>query len=395
METKSTNRAAVFSTLFFSLFATVTGVGIVVPLLPIYARNLGAKGIYIALIFGGFSLSRSFFLPIFGRLSDRKGRKHFILFGLFSYFLISLAFMLTHSVNALIGLRIIQGVASAMIMPVAQAYVGDISPEGKEGFFMGIFNMSVFFGLSIGPLLGGVIKDHWGLQAAFGTMGGLALAAFLSSLAFLPSPAKERSAVSGYHPVRWRTLLQDRIIISISLFRFVYTTCIGIIWGFLPIYADSSFKLSGSSIGILLMTGISISGLIHVPMGIVADNRNKRYLVIFGGGVVVIAMIIMGAATGFTDLFASNVIFGIGGGIAIPSLTAMAVIRGNKQKAMGSVMALVTTAHSLGMMAGSLLAGAIMDLFCLKYAFFAGGVIMAAGMLLFFTGTRSSSLTDS
>ncbi|MBW2575913.1 MAG: MFS transporter, partial [Deltaproteobacteria bacterium] len=68
----------IFGTLFFSIFGTVTGVGIVVPLLPVYAHNLGASGIYIGLIFGSFSLSRTFLLPYFGRYSDKKGRKPFI-----------------------------------------------------------------------------------------------------------------------------------------------------------------------------------------------------------------------------------------------------------------------------------------------------------------------------
>ena len=68
----------IFGTLFFSIFTAVTGVGIVVPLLPVYAHDLGASGLYIGLIFGVFSLSRTVFLPYFGRLSDKKGRKPFI-----------------------------------------------------------------------------------------------------------------------------------------------------------------------------------------------------------------------------------------------------------------------------------------------------------------------------
>ncbi|HSQ84686.1 MAG TPA: MFS transporter, partial [Desulfobacterales bacterium] len=59
----------IFGILFFSMFGTVTGVGIVVPLLPVYAENLGASGVYIGLIFGAFSISRTFLLPYFGRKS--------------------------------------------------------------------------------------------------------------------------------------------------------------------------------------------------------------------------------------------------------------------------------------------------------------------------------------
>ncbi len=88
-----------FATLVFSVFATVTGVGIVVPLLPIYAHGLGASGFYIALIFGAFSLSRTFFLPFFGRLSDRKGRRPIIISGLLGYALISVAFVYSTDVT--------------------------------------------------------------------------------------------------------------------------------------------------------------------------------------------------------------------------------------------------------------------------------------------------------
>ncbi len=129
----------VFITLFFAMFSTVTGVGIVVPLLPIYANDLGATGIYVGLIFGSFSLSRTFLLPLFGRLSDLNGRKPFIIAGIFSYTLISIAFVFSDNVETLIILRFLQGAGSAMIMPVVQAYVGEITPEGSEGYSMGLF----------------------------------------------------------------------------------------------------------------------------------------------------------------------------------------------------------------------------------------------------------------
>ncbi len=87
-----------------------------------------SNGIAIGMIFGSFSLARTFFLPYFGRLSDRKGRKPFIITGLFSYALISMAFAFSDTVEMLILIRLFQGFASAMIMPVVQAYVGDITP---------------------------------------------------------------------------------------------------------------------------------------------------------------------------------------------------------------------------------------------------------------------------
>ena len=373
----------IFATLFLAIFSCVTGVGIVVPLLPVYANHLGASGLYVGLIFGAFSFSRSVFLPYFGRMSDKKGRKPFIVIGLFCYVLVSLAFMAFEDVQALIILRFIQGIASAMIMPVTQAYVGDITPAGDEGFSMGLFNMSLFMGLSLGPLLGGFISESFHIHSAFACMGGLALVGGILGLVLLPPTRMERVVIQGKTPLEWKYLVTDRDIPILSVFRFAYTTCIGIIWGFLPVYADARFSLPPSRIGILLMLGVFTSGLIHVPMGAIADRFNKAALVITGGLLVVFAVMSFQWATGFRDLFIANVMFGVGGGICMPALMALAVIAGNRTQAMGSVMALLTTAHSLGMLSGSLLAGLIMDLSHLRVAFAWGAAIMGTGVLLF------------
>jgi len=373
----------IFGTLFFSIFATVTGVGIVVPLLPIYARDLGASGLYIGLIFGSFALSRTFFLPYFGRLSDKKGRKPFIVIGLFTYALISLAFILSHSVESLIVLRFIQGITSALILPVTQAYVGDITPKGREGFTMGVFNMSIFLGLSIGPLVGGWVNDRFNLQATFVCMAFLALIGFLSSLLLLPPTRSEQSLSRKNGLISWAQLLQDKELIGLFLFRFTYLACIGIILGFLPVYADSAFSLSSSSIGILVMLGIFVSGLMQIPMGFLADRVNRNLMIITGGLITGIAIFLFEWAGGFWDLFFDNVLFGLGGGISMPALMALALIKGNNTKAMGSVMAIMTMAHSMGMFVGSILAGLVMDIFQLRQAFFLGSLIMGFGVCFF------------
>ena len=86
-----------------------------VPLLPVYAHDLGAGGFYVGMIFGAFSLARTLFLAYFGRLSDLKGRKPLIVPGLFAYTAISLGFIFVKDVNSLIALRFFQGIASAML----------------------------------------------------------------------------------------------------------------------------------------------------------------------------------------------------------------------------------------------------------------------------------------
>jgi len=383
----------IFGVLFFSIFAAVTGVGIVVPLLPVYASDLGASGLYIGLIFGAFSLSRTFFLPYFGRLSDRKGRKPFIVVGLLSYAVISVAFILSDSVESLIVIRFVQGITSAMIMPVVQAYVGDITPPGKEGWVMGLFNMSLFIGLSAGPLAGGVIKDRFSLQGAFICMGALSIVGFALSLVLLPPRAEERVVKKGRVPVGWSAILADRIIAGLFLFRLAYTACIGIIWGFLPVFADTEFSVSASSIGILVMLGVFVSGAVHVPMGWLADRLNRKSMVTIGGLITTAAVYAFTHAGGFSDLFWASVAFGLGGGIAMPALMAAAVLRGSRIEAMGSVMALLTVGHSLGMLIGSLSAGVMMDWFQLRQPFVLGAAVMGVGTLLFWACTGRADLS--
>ncbi len=380
----------IFGALFFSIFTAVTGVGIVVPLLPVYAHDIGASGLYIGFIFGAFSLSRTFFLPYFGKASDRKGRKPYIIIGLLGYALVSVAFMLFESITGLIVIRFLQGVASAMIMPVTQAYIGDITPKGKEGFFMGLFNMSIFISLSAGPLIGGMVNDRFSLQTAFACMGILSFAGFLLSLILLPPRTEELVVRSPQSSISWTLLIKDKALIGLFIVRFVYVTCIGIIWCFLPVYANTKFGLSSSKIGILVMLGVCTSGILQIPMGALADRMNKKVLIISGSLITTIGILMFNQATGFWGLFAVNIIYGIGGGIAMPALTALVVIKGQETKSMGAVMALLTMAHSIGMLVGSIMAGLTMEYFQLGYSFPLGSLVMFIGIIFFIICTNQN-----
>ncbi len=374
----------IFGTLFFAIFGTVIGVGIVVPLLPIYAHNLGASGLYIALIFGAFSLSRTFLLPYFGKLSDKKGRKPIIIAGLLAYALVSMAFILANNVEALIAIRFLQGIASAMIMPATQAYVGDITPAGREGTTMGLFNLSMFSGLSIGPLIGGVINDRFSLDTSFACMAFLAFAGFLLCYFLLPPTRSEKVVGRGKAPTDWKWLLYDRDVAGMFIFRMAYAACIGVIWSFLPILADSEFSLSSSSIGVLVTLGVFFSGLMHLPMGFLADRLNRKMMVVTGGLIISFAILSFAWADSFWDLVLGNMLFGVGGGVAMPALMALAVLKGGSTDAMGSVMGLMSMSHSLGMLTGSLFAGLMMDMFQLRHTFPFGAVLMMLSVGLFF-----------
>jgi MFS family permease len=161
---------------------------------------------------------------------------------------------------------------------------------------------------------------------------------------------------------------------------------VGIIWGFIPLYADQKFSASSSIIGILIMLGVFISGLIHVPMGYLADKINKKLMIVAGGLIVSYAILSFEWAGQITDLIRATVFFGLGGGVSMPALMAMAVLKGSRINAMGSIMALMTVAHSMGMLIGALLGGMMMDFFQLQWAFAVGAVVMVICTALFLVG---------
>lgn len=369
----------VFFALFFSVFTTITGVGLVVPLLPVWADQMGASGFAVGLIFGAFSISRTIGLPYFGKASDRRGRKPYIVAGLLGYALISLLFLLAKDVWTLIFVRFLHGFASAMVLPVAQAYVGEITPFGAESRTMGMFNVAMYASLSIGPLLGGVVNEHFGLHTAFILMGVLTFLAFLLAVAFLPPTSTEPRKARLAQQVAYRKMLRDAGVLSLCVFRFAYTVAVGTIWGFMPVYAATRFGMGSTDIGICITTGVAVAGILQTPFGRMADKGDKRIFVLAGGLVMAASVFMFNQVEGFWGLFAVNAAYGVGGGISIPALMGLGVEEGKRLSAMGAVMAIITFSHSLGMMVGSLLAGAVKDFWSLSAAFPMAAVAMLLG----------------
>lgn len=375
----------IFITLFLAVFVTTTGAGLVAPLLPVYAHDLGAGAFQIGLVFAAFSLTRSIFVPYFGKLSDRKGKKPFLATGLLIYFLLSLLYCASHSVVTLILLRLGQGFASAMILPVAQAYVGIITPARREGRIMGLFNISIYGGLTLGPLMGGVVKDWFNIQVSFLSMGALTLSGFLLCLFFLP-PEKNRLPGGGDREegtVSYLHLMRRPGVFSLFAFRSCFTTCIGITWTFLPFLASTRMGLSASAIGLLVGMNVFVSGLFQAPMGYLADRVSKKALVVSGGVLGIGSMLYLGTAESFGELIIANSLFGLAGGVSFPAIMALGVIEGRRTRSMGSIMGLLAMGHSVGMLAGPVLAGILIDLFTLGSVFIAGALTIFGGMILF------------
>ncbi len=370
----------VFPILGLSIFSAMLGVGIIAPLLPLYAENMGATGIWLGIIFASFSISRAIFMPIIGKLSDRNGRKLFICTGLIIYSVISMGYIWADTVSQLALIRLIQGAAAGMVIPIAQAYVGDISPEGEEGKWMGYFNAAFFTGFGFGPLMGGALTDYFGMDIAFSAMGGLNLIAFLIAIIFLPEMKQRRIADNPRSS--FKEMSASNVIKGLFSFRLADDLGRGALATFLPTFAALYIGLSPTLIGILLAVNILLMSLLQPYGGKIADRFNRRALVITGSLLRLTFMAMVPLMHNFWQLLALCALQGLSGAISMPAASALAVEEGRKF-GMGSTIAIFTMAMSIGMAIGPLLGGVMNDFINIDSVFYSAAIIGLIGTALF------------
>lgn len=368
MNKERKTRRKIFSVLFISIFSCMLGVGIIVPILPIYAENLGATGLWLGAIFAGFSLTRSIVMPLIGRISDVMGRKRFISLGLFIYTVSSLGYIKAGSALELFIVRVIQGFSSAMIIPIAMAFIADIAPPQEEGTYMGFFTVALFLGFGSGPILGGITQDFISMEANFLIMGGLCLLALVFVLIYLPraSSVQKKEKAS---PIPFRTILKSRSIRGICFYRFSNAFCRGSIMTFLPLYAHNALQLSGSQIGTVIASGILLTAFLQLPFGKLADRVSRKMLVIAGSLLYFSIVPFIPHTLTFIQLLFLNILLGFLGALSLPAASALIVTEG-KLYGMGSTMAIFNVAMSVGLATGPLTSGIILDIWGLSGIFY-------------------------
>lgn len=366
--------------LFIAVFASTMGVGFIGPLLPLYARDLGATGLSLGMIFAGFSMARFALTPFIGRLSDRFGRRVFLAVGLAVYSCFSLAYISAATAGQLVLIRALHGASAGMVIPVAQAYVGEISPEGREGSYMGAFMVSLFAAFGIGPLLGGPLADHFGMRTPFIAMGALSAVAFVLVLFLLPE--------LGLHKERWKNrvpvgaMLSHTLIVALIVFRSSIAFGRGVVIPFLPFVAESR-GASLSVIGLLLATNILLSAFMQIPFGKLADRVSKP--VLMGMGMLGSAAVIFAIpyCETIAHLFVLQIATGIVSALGFPAAIAVATRCGRRLNGMGTVMALFNSGMSIGLILGPLGGGVSERIFGLDFVFKGGSLVVIAGFVAF------------
>ncbi len=378
----------VFPILAIAIFAAMLGIGIIVPLLPIYANELGATGPQLGMIFAGYGIVNTIATPIVGRFSDLRGRKLFLCFGLFFYTLLSLSYTLVGNIGHLIIIRFVQGIAGALVFPISMAYVGDLAPENEEGKWMGYANAAFFSGYGIGPLLGGVIGEYWGRNFSFYTMGGFCLLALLITIPFLPESrirkAKERLKFS------LKEIGASGIVRGVFTYRLVQAMARASLSTFLPLFVADRAGLGPALTGVLLAVNMLSITLLTAPAGtLVADRFNRRGIIVFGNLLYMASLALIPMATNFWFQILLCVPRGIGGAISMTAASALTVEEGRKF-GMGSTMSILMMAMGIGMAVGPVAAGAIFDWLNINSAFYFAAVVSFVGTIVFAWFTRKS-----
>lgn len=382
------NRKA-FIVLVGSMFISMMGMGLVTPFLPIYANTMGASGLEVGLIQAAFSITGIGTLLFVGRLSDRYGRKSFLSAGLIILAVASFGLLYAANPLHLILWRFFQGLGASAHLPIAQAYLGDITPKGSEGRWMGYFNAVLFAGLGAGPLLGGVITDAFSMKASFLIMGVLNILGLIATLLFLKEMPRK---IAAREHASYIAPLKSRILRGIFAYRMTAGLGTASLMAFVPLFADKKLGLSASLIGIVLAARTPAS-IIQSYTGRLADRWDRRFMVFWGGMATVVAMVLLPSTNGFWALLTVHVCTILGQSFGIPAANAFVVDEG-RTFGMGASMTMFMLAMQIGNGIGPVALGGVSDRLGLNSVFYSAAVVMISGIVLCDRILRRSAVVE-
>ncbi|MBU1048786.1 MFS transporter [Candidatus Bipolaricaulota bacterium] len=373
----------VFASLFFATATAQLGLGIISPILPLYAKTFAASATQIGLVFTAFSISRALLGPFVGRLSDRIGRRPLILGGLLIYAVVSVLYASATSLLTLGAFRLLQGVASVMVTPIAQAYVGDLTPKGREGRYLNAFYSSQFIGMAFGPLLGGIIGGMWSYAAAFYVMGGLSVLSLV--LVYLTVPvdqtARERRQVKPKSITPLREVVGNDAVKAMLAYFITRGFWRQSFNAFYPLYAVVAFSSGEANVGLVLSSYMFAEGLLQIPFGFLADRYPRIRQIVIGS---VFAPLILLAVPFVNSPWAVAVLTFVMGAFSALGRSSLVAIRTElgRTHGMATLAGIQGSAFAVGQALGPLLTGLIVDAVGLLAVFPFGSAVGCVGTVL-------------
>jgi DHA1 family multidrug resistance protein-like MFS transporter len=359
------------------VFVVMIGFGLTLPVMPYLIEQLAvAEGavasrasVHVGLLTAIFPLMQLFFAPLWGRWSDRIGRRPLILMGLTGYAVFLIVFGFGSSLTMLYAARVFGGIFSSAILPAATAYVVDSTSEATRGRGMGWLGGAVSLGVVVGPAIGGILsRDVGDVVTRFGFLAvrgfsppffvaaGLTLLTLLAAFLWLPESLRKREpAAALFSPgFRLRPLLRRvGVVLALSLLAQYGLT---IFESTYALYASQVVNYGPSQMGIVFtVCGIVMSGVQGGVVGRLIDRMGERRVIAVGFALAGLGMWLLVTTVRPWLILVFVGVLALGIGLLSPSLATLVSKRSGTRP--GTVLGLQSAALSLGQVGGPLLGG--------------------------------------
>ena len=370
--------------LFAGLFVVMLGFGIIIPILPMYAKALGASAFHLGAIMATFSIFQFVFAPIWGTVSDRIGRKPVLMLGLVGYMGSHVVNGLANSVAMLFLARAIGGILSSAVLPTALAYISDVTGDRERGAGMGVMGAAMGAGTIFGPSLGGFAAHFTSsFRMPFFLAAGLVFLLIPLAWRFLPETHPEERRVAG-KPVAPHDRVRELIAALRSELAVYFLAALLISFaaanmeGILGYYALDRFGCGAREMGIIF----TIIGVVSVVMqGVLVGPSINRFgedrLILASMLTTALGFVLLTRAWSFPSLTALVTFNMIGGAFLRPSISS--IVSKRTPTGQGATMGVVGSFDSLGRIAGPLLAGWLYQ-YSMNLPYYVGAAVTMVGV---------------
>jgi MFS family permease len=371
--------------LFLTVFIDLIGFGMVIPFLSYYAREYHASGVAVGAVVGVYSIMQFFFAPVWGRLSDRIGRRPVILISVTASCIGYLLFGFARSLSVLFISRVIAGAGGANI-GTAQAYIADITTPENRAKGMGMIGAAFGMGFILGPPLSGFLGEYGSHHGMHGNLLPGIVAASLSFIALIvaffvlaesrPPNAQVRSSVPPQFDKRvWRAMMSRAILGAIIAALFLTLFAVSGMETSVTLHARERFQFKQRDMAHwFLFMGVIVATIQGGLIGRLSKRLGERTLVAIGAASFTIGLAAVPMLWDARLLYVTAFFIAVGQGLTYPSLTAMLskVTSANEQ---GSMLGLASGIGSLARFLGPIVTGFLYDLARARGAFYAGALL--------------------
>lgn len=375
-----------FATIWTSVALDLVGFGIVLPLLPLYAEDFGASPATVGALVASFSLMQLVFSPIWGRVSDRVGRKPVLVLSLVGTAVGSLVVGLAGSIWLLFAGRVLDGISGASVS-VAQASVTDVAPPEQRARLLGLLGAAFGVGFVAGPVLGALAALQ-GPELPFLLAAALAAGNAVLAVRRLPetNPPERRGAAAAPAVASGERSLTPSLVRLLGV-AFLALVAFSAFEATFSLLGARRFDLGPASTG-LVFAGIGVvlvavqGGLVHPAVSRYGELAALRAGLALDG----LGLLVLSQARTWPALLGALLLLVVGQGLVTPTLASVVAGRARADRR-GSVLGVQQSAGSLARVVGPS-AGGLLFQHVGVAAPYAAGAALAAGALLLTLGER-------